>query len=143
MPRYRWELWLRRLIAWDGVLPALIWMIPMTVAKLLPGWRGPLEVLVISLPVTGAIARFFIGKRMISRNGCGRATRCLQWVALCAGILMLVLVDLLMILRCVMPQGPVGGADPFVGLLFLIYLLFMAIAIFPGPSRDLSEPLRR
>ena len=33
--------WLLRLAAWDGMLPAVVWSLPLVAMQLLPGRRGP------------------------------------------------------------------------------------------------------
>jgi hypothetical protein len=97
--------WLIRVAAWDGMLPVVVWSLPLVALQLFPGRRGPVELLGVVLPITAFLIRFFVGVRAIRTNHCGRLVRGLQGIALWAGLFLLLIVDTLQILRLVMPPG--------------------------------------
>ena len=84
------------------------------------------------LPVLAFIVRFYIGRTAISKNGCKSLVRCLQLIALCLGIFVMVLIDSIMLLSH-MQGGRLRGSDmSVIAIIYAIYLLIMAFAIFPG-----------
>ena len=126
--------WLLRLAAWDGMLPAVVWSLPLVAMKLLPGRRGPVELLGVVLPITAFLIRFFVGVRAIRSNHCGRIFRGLQGISLWAGLFLLLIIDTLQILRLVMPPGAFKDRESLIGLLvfYSIYIVCMAFAMYPG-----------
>ena len=126
--------WLLRLAAWDGMLPAVVWSLPLVAMQLLPGRRGPVELLGVVLPITAFLIRFFVGVRAIRSNHCGRIFRGLQGISLWAGLFLLLIIDTLQILRLVMPPGAVKNRESLIGLLifYSIYIVCMAFAMYPG-----------
>lgn len=128
--------WLLRLAAWDGMLPAVVWSLPLVALQLLPGRRGPVEILGVVLPITAFLIRFFVGVRVIRSNRCGRILRGFQGVSLWAGLFLLLIIDTLQILRLVMPPGAFKDRESLIGLLvfYSVYILCMAFAMYPGRS---------
>lgn len=127
--------WLIRLIAWDGVLPAVVWSVPFVVHELMPNDRGANEFCGIALPLVAFLVRFFIGFRAIKSNHCGMLLRPVQMTVLCVGLFTLLLIDVLMVLENVMPKGPAPTTweDLIVlAVLYAIYFSAMAIAMYPG-----------
>lgn len=136
--------WMLRVLAWDGVLPLLVWIAPQVVSLVLPGRRGAIELAGIGLPIMAFLLRFHAGYRMISTNHCGPRMRAAQVGALFLGIFVLVPIDAMMILSHELPPGTMfrTSTDTLVFLaLFAFYLSAMTIAAYPGrePSdqRDL------
>ena len=136
LPPRAWALarWLLRLAAWDGMLPAVVWSLPLVAMQLLPGRRGPVELLGVVLPITAFLIRFFVGVRAIRSNHCGRIFRGLQGISLWAGLFLLLIIDTLQILRLVMPPGAFKDRESLISLLvfYSIYIVCMAFAMYPG-----------
>lgn len=127
--------WLLRLVAWDGLLPVVIWSSPFLIALLLPNKRGAIELTAIVLPIAALFLRFRAGRRYIAANHCGPILRSLQIGVFCLGILVLFAVDAVMILTHVMPKGAMfATTDDLVvwAVLYAIYFTAMAFAMYPG-----------
>ncbi len=130
--------WVVRIAIWDGALPAIIWLAPILVQGLIPNRRGPVEIIAVVLPILAFFIRFHVGRRFVSANQCGVAVRRFQYVALCIGALILVLVDAVMILTILMPKGAAFASlgDILVWVILVsTYLLAMSIAMYPGCHR--------
>src|SRR5262245_32440927 len=84
---------LLKVIAWDGMLPLIIILVPRAIELLVPRNRGAIEFAGVMLPIALFFVRFVVGKRHIVTNRCGAAFRCVQLCALCFGILVLLLID--------------------------------------------------
>jgi hypothetical protein len=133
--RVNYGTWLLKLIAWDGALPIFIILVPTFVDLLFPNRRGAIEAAAVMVPIAAFFLRFFVGKRHINSNRCGRVIRKLQLVALCIGIFVLLMIDSLLILAHEMNRKAmfVAGADLIpLSIPFAIYLTLMAIALYPG-----------
>jgi hypothetical protein len=127
--------WIVRIAIWDGALPAVIWLAPVIVQGLIPNLRGPVEIVAVVLPIVAFFIRFHVGRWHISANHCRIELRRFQYVALCFGALVLVLVDAVLILTNIMPKGAVfvTVGDVIVwAILILTYLGAMSIAMYPG-----------
>ena len=136
--------WLIRLIAWDGVLPAVVWSVPFVIHALMPNCRGAVEICAVVLPIVAFFVRFVMGCRVIDSNHCGTLLRRIQVVVLCIGILPLLLIDVFMVLANVMPQGAVIATweDLIVlAVLYTIYFSAMAIAMYPGSGEEVETYL--
>lgn len=135
--------WLVRVAAWDGMLPVVVWSLPLVVLQLFPGRRGPVELLGVMLPITAFLIRFFVGVRAIRTNRCGRLVRGLQGIALWAGLFLLLIVDTLQILRLVMPPGAFKDRESLIGfaVFYSIYIVCMAFAMFPGREPAMTTEL--
>lgn len=134
-----------RMVSWDGMLPALIWSSPLVLRLLLPDQPIAIEAAAIILPMAAFFLRFRVGKRHIATNACGTVMRGFQLVMLCIGIFLLVLIDAVMILAHIVPEGvAINTTDKlvFAGL-YLSYLSAMALAMYPGmdprPAARLSH----
>jgi hypothetical protein len=138
--------WLVRVAAWDGMLPVVVWSLPLVALQLFPGRRGPIELLGVVLPITAFLIRFFVGVRAIRTNHCGRLVRGLQGIALWAGLFLLLIVDTLQILRLVMPPGAFKDRESLIGFVvfYSIYIVCMAFAMYPGwyPAMKADDPSR-
>ena len=127
--------WLFRLIAWDGVLPVCIVLIPSLISFAIPGRRGAIEITAVVLPIAAFLIRFRAGKRHIDSNNCGEVLRILQLCVFCVGILALVLFDAFVVLSHVIPHqgGRIRTEDlVFLGVVISIYVTSMAFAMYPG-----------
>lgn len=133
--------WIFDALKWDGLLPAIVWSVPMLIRWLLPNQRGPVEIAAVVLPIFAIVFRFYVGRKMIFNNNCGKAMRYVQMLALCVGIFFFFVVDALMILALIMPQGPPTPDGVLIGV-FLSYFIIMLIATYPGPETHEAEPMR-
>ncbi|MDB5388670.1 MAG: hypothetical protein JWM11_4316 [Planctomycetaceae bacterium] len=130
--------WLMRLIAWDGLLPAFVWISPVIISTIFPNNRGLIEAAAMFIPIIAFFVRFRVGRHCISSNRCGSAVRVLQYIVFFMGILLLALIDAVMMLSHLNPQdGPfTHPSDRKIWvLLFIAYLTSMIIAMYPGTSR--------
>jgi hypothetical protein len=121
--------WILRLITWDGLLPAFVWLIPYVVGSVFPNMPGLIEFFAAFL------IRLYVGQRFISSNHCGTVMRGLQLGVFFIGILILVGIDSMMILTHTGPRGVrmATQTDLIVGLVaFTIYFVSMAFSLYPG-----------
>jgi hypothetical protein len=131
--RVNYQLWLLRLIAWDGLLPALILLAPYVVELLIPNNRLAIELLGVAFPIAGFFIRLVVGKRHIDSNLCSGPVRLAQFGVFFVGIFPLVLIDAFLVLSHVMPKGVLAPEDYAVfGVLFSVYLTAMTLAMYPG-----------
>ena len=131
-------LWLIRLATWDGLLPLALWLVPLVIRTAFPRHRELYETVGILLPIVVLFMRFFFGFRMIKSNHCVFWVRCLQTMALCMGILVMIIVDVLLMMSHEM--GPMRGGDQqFLAISIGSYVALMAFATFPGRAPDEIE----
>jgi hypothetical protein len=139
--RVNYGSWLRTLIAWDGLLPGCIVILPTAIEILFPNRRGAIEIAALILPITAFFLRVRAGKHHIASNRCSVAFRRFQFCVFCFAIFPLVLIDCFLVLSHVMPKGALFEADTdwlIWVILFAIYLTLMAVAMYPG--RDAPSP---
>jgi len=132
--------WLLKFVAWDGVLPAVVLLVPIVVEVLFPNCRDAMAITAVALPIAVFLFRFFVAKRHICSNRCSALVRRVQLVALCVAIFVLLLIDSLMIVAREAPKGALFQTETDVvtwAALIVIYLLCMAFAMFPGPANEL------
>jgi len=126
---------MRRLIAWDGMLPAGIVIVPAGIEILLPNHRGAIEIAAVILPITAFFLRVRAGKHHIASNRCSVAVRRFQFCVFCFAVFPLVLIDCFLVLSHLMPKGALFQADTDLVvwvILFAVYLTSMAVAMYPG-----------
>jgi hypothetical protein len=136
--RVNYRSWLLRILTWDTVLPVAVVFIPNGIALLFPNRRGILEVTSVVLPVGAFLLRLVAGKRQIALNRCSEIVRKFQFCIFFLGILPLVLIDCVVILSHLMPDGALfaTNTDRLVWtVLIAIYLVSMAVAMYPGSAR--------
>ena len=51
--------WILRLITWDGLLPAFVWLIPYVVGILFPNMPGMIEFFGVAVPIAAFLIRSF------------------------------------------------------------------------------------
>ncbi len=127
--------WLLQVLAWDGLLPVVVWGGPWAVQVLAPAHRGLTEQLACLLPMGALFVRYVIGTRQVAANRCGPAMQQFQTMALGVGIFVLVVIDTMMILSLEMPPGALFATKTDLvvwGTLSSIYVVTMSIAMFPG-----------
>lgn len=131
--------WLARLLAWDGILPAIVWAIPAILNIALPDGELICLTLSILLPIAALLARFFMGREMIASNGCSPLFRQVQVACLCVGLFILMCLDslLIVLLSLNLPGNPDRQAGVVIVIFlmgYLPYLAFLAVAIYPGSN---------
>ena len=127
--------WILRLITWDGLLPAFVWLIPYVVGILFPNMPGMIEFFGVAVPIAAFLIRLYVGQRFISSNHCGTVMRALQLGVFFIGILVLVCIDSMMILAHAGPGGVrmATRTDLIVIVVsFAIYFMSMAFSMYPG-----------
>ncbi len=132
--------WLLKLIAWDGLLPAIVILVPL-VARQIAAQRA-VEFLAIALPIAAFLLRLFAGRRHIDSNQCSPLFRRVQFIFFYIAIFVLLMIDSLMILAHEMPPGAMfASAVDFLiwAVLFALYLTCMAVAMYPGRTEHLVE----
>jgi hypothetical protein len=139
--RVNYVTWLLKLVAWDGVLPVAVLLMPTVVETLFPNRRGVMEVAAVTVPILVFFIRFFVAKRHIFSNQCTGLVRGIQLVALCVAILVLLLIDSFIILAHEMPKGAMFATDTDLlvwAVLIAVYVTCMAFAMFPGSTEELT-----
>jgi hypothetical protein len=134
--------WLLRVITWDAILPLVVALVPTLIILIFPNRRGFIEITSVMLPVGAFLLRAINGKRQIARNRCSQTVRAFQFCVFVVGILPLVLLDCVMILSHLMPDGAflATTTDRLVlAVLVAIYLVSMIVAMYPG-SATTEEP---
>lgn len=126
--------WVIRVVAYDGVLPLVIWLTPWLIAVTCPNQRGLLEATAVALPVAGCLVRFYLGRRLINQNYCRKQFRYFQFGFFVLGLVFLVIVDCVIVLLFLMPPGAFGQRGDWAGLfgLWCIYFFLMVGAMYPG-----------
>jgi hypothetical protein len=127
--------WLLNVFYWDGLLPLGVLLSPKFVKILLPGRQGALELTFVIVPITAFLLRAWNGRSRWLRGDI------LNWQAILFSIAILILVFLdamLVMLYIVNDKPPMEAYWLWAGM-YLIYLAFMAIALFPV-RRQLSLP---
>jgi hypothetical protein len=127
--------WVLRVLTWDSLLPACVILFPTAIAFLLPNNRGAIEITGVVLPIAGFVLRVRAGRRQITSNHCAATMRHVQLGSFVVGILILTLIDAVLVLSHVMPQGALFAdkTDRVVwAILFFVYLASMSIAMYPG-----------
>lgn len=137
--RTHYRHWLLTLVTWDGLLPVLVLVTPAVVSFFFPNQREAREAVGILLPIVAFLVRFCIGLRHIKTNHCNEWLRRLQVVALILGLFQLVMIDSLVLLAHEMPIANFKDPAEFIvwGVIITIYLIPMAIALYPGRKKIL------
>lgn len=137
--------WIMRLITWDGLLPALVWLSPYVIGVLLPNHDKAIEAAAILIPILALLFRFYLGTQYIFSNHCSCRFRKVQLVLFCIGLLLLLLIDSLMILSSILPQMPRDHPVHFKEQVFMVgffslYFILMIVAMYPGAAADSLDP---
>lgn len=131
--------WFLRVLTWDGLLPAVVWAVPVLLMSVLPDGELLVLTLGVILPIVALIVRFYVGHAMIVRNRCGPWFRKLQVVCLGLGLFVLMCLDSLLITLFTLQLD--GGNNPeddwrvqlvIFAMFYLPYLILLAVAMYPG-----------
>lgn len=134
--------WLLRVFTWDGILPFCILAIPYVIHWALPNKRGLIEITAVALPIVAFFTRVIVGNRHIASNNCSHSFRKFQFGVFFLTIIVFIMVDCVMILSHLMPNAPLNDTDYLIfAILIGLYLLAMAVAMYPGPPKPLPEVL--
>lgn len=127
------QTWLIRFLGWDGLVPAVIWLLPLTIGLLIPQLPQLIEALAVLLPLIAFFLRLRAGASHIGANQCGPVVRYGQYLVLCLAIVLLAVIDAFVILANLMPKGSFTTEDIVIFVcMYCIYLLCMLIALYPG-----------
>jgi hypothetical protein len=140
--RVNYRSWLLRILTWDTILPVAVAFVPTAIALFLPDRRGVMEIASVTLPIAAFLLRLRIGKRQIDSNRCSVAVRKFQFCVFFVGILPLVLIDCVIVLSHLMPNGALfaTSGDLLVwAVLAAIYLASMTVAMYPGSARAAND----
>src|SRR5690349_2606722 len=86
--------WLASAIAWDGMLPIIVGLIPVLVRITMPRNDGAIVLSTIFLPIIAAVLRAALASWQLQR-ACGGAMPILRQAALACAILCLLLFEIL------------------------------------------------
>ena len=130
--------WFFHLFTWDGVVPLVMWSLPFLMRRFGPPNNDQALVFaVVGGLIVGILLRYTVGMRHIRSNYCSVRVKSLQQAGLFAMIALLVLIETLL---CFLPPIPPGGLkEPdviFFSVVFTVYLIAMAIILYPGRRRS-------
>ena len=132
--------WLFRVFAWDGLMPACVFLVPTVVKSMIPDNRGVFEIAALVTPAIMFVLRLIVGRRHIAANNCSATVQFIQLCVFYFGILVLGFIEGVLILSHLMPRGAFKSVDYVVfAILISIYLTAMSIAMYPGRVDSLEE----
>jgi hypothetical protein len=147
--RVNYYSWFLRVFAWDGMMPVFIIIVPFLINFFFPNFPAAMNIAGLSLPLVGFFVRLALGIRHIRANTCSELVSGVQFIFFIIGIFCLVLIDVMLILLHEMPAGvlfPATSDYIAFGATYLIYLVAMIIAMYPGrtisPKEERFEPVR-
>jgi hypothetical protein len=125
--------WLLRVVAWDGILPLVVWVAPYVLKVIVPNREEPRMLAVILTAICVFLLRWVMGVRHIEANRCSPAARQIQYFCFFAGLVVMLLTDAFALAMHDMLQ-PVDmiGMLIVLSLPFSIYLTLMTAAMYPG-----------
>jgi hypothetical protein len=132
--------WLLRLITWDSLLPIVVFSIPALIHTLFPNNRGIIEITAVVLPIAACFIRMRAGRRHIAANNCSLRFRRFQTIALIFGLVWLAVIDAVIVLSRIVPQGAIAFRLIDYAIFAALYLPPMTFAMYPGRAwSDESE----
>jgi hypothetical protein len=130
----RYQLWLERLLVWDGLLPLGVMSLAGAMAAAVPGRNELVDIFCTLLPITAFLLRIAIG----SWNMRTWRAWLVQRVFFVVGVLLLLALDICYLF--LVQQR--GNIDPdgwiTLGLMYAAYLSFMAVALFPIHTTEIE-----
>ena len=132
--------WALRILAWDGLLPAVLLVVPFLVRATFPQLPNAIVFIAVVLPIAALFLRLYAGCCHIAANHCGPILRHIQSASLMMGIFALMLIDAVLIGLQGMPGKPIWRDPNELRMLTGIYAFYvacMAITLYPGnPDAD-------
>ena len=124
--------WALTVFCWDGLLPVAVIFIPKLISLLFAGRQGSKELTFVIVPIVAFLVRYMIGMRRF------RSCRTYWWqfVLFFVAILMLFMLEAFLVLMSLVQNGPPDGFWLFWFSLYGVYLLIMAVALFPSLVRQ-------
>jgi hypothetical protein len=132
--RLDWISWVIRVLAWDGLLPFLIELVPTGIRELNLGVVA-VNLTAVFVLVVALLVRTLAGMAYIRSNCCNDLTKSLQIVVFFIGIIWLMPLDLAMILCPVNQHFETFDDVVLFVLAYTGYVIMMVIAMYPGRSR--------
>jgi len=78
--------WMWRVVSWDTLLPAFVWVAPYIIELAFPRREGLIEAAAVALPIAAFFLRIHAGRRQIAIIHCADSTRRLQRIVLIIGV---------------------------------------------------------
>lgn len=134
--------WIVRLLAWDGILPAVVCLCPYVLRMVLPDDEVVFATVFVLLPLIPFIIRIHIGTAAIDSNHCGLAVQCVQYGTFALAMIVLLLMEGMSILDAHFgarkPRRPDFSIESLMiwGGLFIVYFLLMFVSMYPGSPED-------
>ena len=123
-----------RMLAWDGLLPLVVLVVPYLVRLVLPQFPDAIVVAAIVVSIVAFFLRVYIGCCYICANQCGKWLRRFQLLTLNLGVFTLMFVETLVMVLQDLP----GNANVGIGLLIVLapfyafYIACMLITLYSG-----------
>ena len=119
--------WALNIFCWDGVLPLVVCVAPLVVKLLFPARQGVSELTFIVIPVMAFMIRYVHGRKY------RRPGEFLIWqtVLFFVAIFLLFVLDAALAMMHLVQNGAPLDAWATWGALYGVYLLIMAVAIYP------------
>ena len=132
--------WIIRLLALDGLLPIAVVAVPQLIQFAFPDDFKAFAIVATLLLAIGCIYRFYTGRHHILTNHCGRSLRIVQTLALLFGIVVMVVSDCVMMVLTTIPGNANLRSFGVLILYYLVYIVFMIVALYPGRiARDTTN----
>ena len=130
--------WFIHLLTGDGAVPIVMSSVPFLMRRFVPPKNDQAFVFaVVGGLIVGILLRYAVGMRHIRSNYCSVRVKSLQQAGLFAMIAPLVLIETLL---CFLPPITAGGLMAsdviFFSVVFTVYLIAMAIILYPGRRRS-------
>src|SRR5262245_32594772 len=120
--------WFLRAVHWDGLLPIAIAFVPRLFTLVFPKLDDVVAMTAVILPPIVFFWRIANGYRLIFSNRCGYWVRHFQLCVFVVGLVPLILMDCLIILSAIIPNGMQGDNDLQIWLIMLaVYIGSMVI----------------
>lgn len=125
--------WFGTLLRWDGVMPLLVFCVPIVCYRIWPNNVAALDMTIVFVVISGFFVRLYIGMKHIRNNHCSMITRILQRTVLLFMIFCLVCFE-----ACV-GVANCGRLKPaeilFYCLAGTVYFAIMTFVLYPGRQR--------
>jgi tetratricopeptide (TPR) repeat protein len=132
--------WAIKVAAWDSLLPIFVIATPFLVDRFAPNNRNLNEFVGLGIPIIACILRAIMGIWHILSNTCSAFVRTLQFCFFFVALFLLLVVDVLLIFTHQNKMGMPTREDCLgIATMMLIYLPFIAFAMYPGRGSHFSR----